>query len=203
MSMSNVSYCTTDAVRKLLGLSPTTDDVLIAQKVAEASSIVRTFTGRDFHATTGAVLYYDNARPSVMGRSLLLRNDVLSIDAVINGATGTLSASDYSVYYSGAYPTEVRLKSSSGQAWSDDSSGDSDQAIRIVATTGFCTLANIPPDVSGAVIEIAAYLYQNRDNQGAQSPIAIVGGGSTPSAPAGIANILSRLTRYKTLQGAG
>lgn len=191
------------AVKQQLGISSNADDALIDVLVDQASAMIETHCNRVF-GTFIETLRYDRRSVIVGGRVrgnvLYFDTDVLGVDAVVNGANGTLSSSDYRLIPSNppsfrrtaTFPRyAIELLPESGQRWALNSTGGRQDAILITGTIGYCLPSDIPPDVKLAATRLAAWLYQNRDNDGA-----------TVQAPDGTLNIPAEAPTFvlKTLQ---
>lgn len=164
-------YSTVAAVKRQLaigvnGTTNTIDDDLIATYVAQASAAIDTHTGRVFAETMGT-LYYDARYPVIENRVLYFDQDYLGVDAVVNGVNGTINPASYRLlplHYSPKYA--LQLLDQSGLVWSVGNDGGVQNAIMVVGTTGFCLTSGRPADITLAATKLAAWLYQNRDNDG-------------------------------------
>lgn len=168
---------TTAAVKRQLGIGVggtlnTVDDDLIAVYVTEASQFIETECMRSFGTLVGTN-YYDAAYPVIDGRTLYFDQDYVSVDSVWNGANGTLNAADYRLlplHYSPKYA--LQLLASSNATWQVGNNGFVQNAIGVIGTTGYSTPADRPADITLAATKLAAWLYQNRRNDGSTVQIA-------------------------------
>lgn len=170
-------YTTGSLVKRQLGLlvqgtNNTVDDDLIDIYVTEASQMIATECMRQFSETVGT-LFYDATYPVVDNNILYFDQDWLGIDAVSNGANGTLNPSNYRLLPINFTPKYgLQLLNKSTQAWVVGNDGFAQNAICIIGTTGYCLSANRPADITLAATKLAAWLYQNRDNDGSTVQIA-------------------------------
>lgn len=165
-------YTTTDAVKRQLGLmttgtNNTADDDIIAIYVTEASQMIATETNRQFSETVGT-LFYDAAYPVVSNNVLYFDQDWIGVDALSNGASGTLDPSNYRLLPVNQSPKYgLQLLQKANASWLVGNDGYTQNAICVVGTTGYCLSSDRPADITLAATKLAAWLYQNRDNTGA------------------------------------
>lgn len=193
-------YTTTAAVKRQLGIgvngtTNTVDDDLIGLYVTQASQMIDTETMRTFSETVGT-LFYDSCPPVAEGRTLYFDQDWLGIDALSNGANGTLDPSNYRLlplHYSPKYAVELLAKSN--LAWNVGNDGYAQNAVCVIGTTGFCLSANRPADITLAATKLAAWLYQNRNNDGSTVQIADGAVAIPAQAPTFVLRTLSKYVR--------
>ena len=165
-------YTTGTLVKRQLGLlvngtNNNVDDDMIDFYVTDASQMIATETSRQFSETVGT-LFYDAAYPVVDNNVLYFDQDWLGVDAISNGANGTLDPSNYRllpINFAPKYGLQLLVKSNA--AWVVGNDGYAQNAICIIGTTGYCLSANRPADITLAATKLATWLYQNRDNTGA------------------------------------
>ncbi|GIV50516.1 MAG: hypothetical protein KatS3mg038_1037 [Candidatus Kapaibacterium sp.] len=168
---------TAQAVKEQLSIASHTDDHLIERLVRDASAMIETHCGRIFGTLIGTLQY--DRRPTLIGgridgRILYFDRDVLKIDVLINGVYGTLDSQSYRLLPTNPPITSratlfpryaVELLTPPVLPWGLSSSG-SQGAITIIGTFGYCLPHEVPYDVQLAATRLAAWLYQNRDNDG-------------------------------------
>lgn len=170
-------YTTTAAVKRQLalqvtGTNNTVDDDLIALYVTQASQMIATETMRQFSETVGT-LFYDAGYPVVANNILYFDQDWLGVDAISNGSNGTLDTSDYRMLPLHSSPKwGVELLPASNTTWQLGSNGFSQNAICVIGTTGYCLSSDRPADITLAATKLAAWLYQQRDNDGTTVQVA-------------------------------
>lgn len=168
---------TTAAVKTQLGIGTsgtlnTTDDTLIGLYVTQASQMIETETNRTFSSSVSS-WNYDAAYPVVEGRVLYFDQDMLGVDTVVNGVNGTLQPSQFRLLplrYSPKYA--LQLLDSTGMSWQTGNDGYIQNAIQVNGTVGYCLTGTLPADITLAATKLAAWLYQNRDNDGATVQVA-------------------------------
>lgn len=171
------SYTTVSAVKRQLALLVTgtnneVDDDLIAVYVTEASQLIATETMRQFSETVGTG-FFDAGYPVTQGDTLYLNQDYLGIDALSNGVNGTINPSNYRLLPTGYSPKyAVQLLQKSGLSWQVGNDGFAQNAICVIGTSGYCLSADRPSDITLAATKLAAWLYQQRDNDGSTVQIA-------------------------------
>ena len=175
------------------GTVNTVDDDLIGDYVTMASQAIETACKRQFSITYGT-LYWDACYPTVENRTLFFDQDVLSIDFVSNGSNGTIPSNNWRLlpqHYQPSYG--LQLLTQSNMTWLVGNEGYVQNAITTIGSFGFC--ATPPADVTLAATKFAAWLYQNRDNDGAIIEMAD-GTKSIPAeAPQLVFKILEKYTR--------
>lgn len=195
-------------VRQQLGISSTQDDGLIDLYVEQAAAMIETHCNRIFGTFIEALRY--DARESIIGgrikgRMLFFDTDVLGVDSVVNGADGTLDSTDYRLLPSNPpshrrtapFPRYgIELLPSSGRRWARGELGDRENAIIVNGTIGYCLPSQVPPDVRLAATRLAAWLYQNRDNDGATIQMADGTLNMPAEAPSFVLNTIRRYVRF-------
>jgi len=147
-------------LRQSLGLgSEPGDDALLARFAAEATVIVEQATGRVWEARSDTTRTL-NGRDDVDGRTLHLRDWLVSVTAIVNGDGQPVAASEYVLAPVGGPPyRHVILKQGSDVVWTWD--GTPEGAI---AVTGRWASSLTPPaDIQAATRSIAAWLYKRRE----------------------------------------
>lgn len=195
-------YTTTAAVKAQLnigvnGTTNTTDDTLIGLYVTQASQMIATECLRPFSETVGT-LFYDARYPVIENNILYFDQDYLGVDAVSNGVNGTINAANYRLlplHYSPKYALQLLPKSN--LSWQTGNDGFVQNAICVIGTTGYCLSSNIPADITLAATKLAAWLYQNRDNDGAQVQLADGSIAIPAQAPTFVLRTISKYIRRR------
>lgn len=191
---------TTTAVKRQLNIGPngttnTIDDDLIALYVTQASQLIETECIRPFSATVGT-LFYDAKYPVIENNVLYFDQDYLGVDAVSNGVNGTINAANYRLlplHYSPKYALQLLPKSN--LSWQTGSDGFTQNAICVIGTTGYCATGSQPADITLAATKLAAWLYQNRDNDGSSVQLADGSVAIPAEAPTFVLRTISKYVR--------
>tara|TARA_R100001082_G_scaffold111276_1_gene94652 strand:- start:6256 stop:6855 length:600 start_codon:yes stop_codon:yes gene_type:complete len=192
-----VALTTTAKVKTYLGISSSGDDTLIGDLIANAQSIIESYTGRVFDVSGDTTKKFD-AKLDVDGRMLYF-SDQLEIAAapttVTNGDGSTLTADTDFVYLPrNRFPAYgLELLPSSSAWWQGNSSGNDANAISIVAKWGYSVSGSVPADIQQACIRLTAFLYRQREtNSDGDRPLIVDGVTILPSAlPRDVTRILS------------
>lgn len=188
---------TAAAVKTQLKITETSDDTLIGAYVTQASRMVETFCNRQF-ANTAGTLTYDTYGPHIDGRRLHFGQDVLSITSLTNGGDGVLPTTAYRLWPLNTSPKyAVELLPEAGYAWETSSTNYPEGAIVVVGSLGYCTDATRPADVTLAATKLAAWLYQNRDNDGTTVQLGDGSLAIPAEAPALVFKLLGRYVRVE------
>lgn len=143
-------------------------------------------------------LYYDAIYPQIEGKTLFFGQDVLSVVSVSNGANGTLTSDQYRLLPVNGSPKYGLELLTPGISWLYGSTGSPQNAIVVTAQVGMFTAGNVPANVTLAVTKYAAWLYQNRDNDGSTF-VAANGEAVIPSqAPALVLKIVDQYKRRES-----
>lgn len=193
-------YTTTNAVKSQLNIGQngtlnTIDDALISVYVTQASQMIATECMRPFSETVGT-LFYDACYPVVDNNILYFDQDWLGVDAISNGANGTLNSANYRLlplHFTPKYGLQLLAKSS--QAWLVGNDGFAQNAICVIGTQGYCLSADRPADITLAATKLAAWLYQNRDNDGSTVQIADGAIAIPANAPTFVLRTISKYVR--------
>ena len=168
---------TAAAVKTQLGIGTsgtlnTTDDTLIGLYVSQASQMIETETQRTFSSTVSS-FPYDAGYPVTEGRTLYFDQDMLGVDTIVNGANGTLQPTQFRLLPTRGTPKyALQLLDSTNMFWQVGNDGYRQNAILINGTAGFCLTGTLPADITLAATKLAAWLYQNRDNDGSSVQVA-------------------------------
>lgn len=180
-----------EAVKRQLEIDGTltSDDDLLSTYVTEASALVEGECNRQLVSTIGT-LNLDCGPPHVYGDMLYFdKKDVRSIVSLTNGDGDEITADKYLLIPANDDPKyALRLKNNSGVSFTYVS--EPKQALTLVATLGLFDQDSVPSDMHLAATKLAAWLYQNRDNDGSIIQLAD-GAKSIPAeAPAVVLRIL-------------
>jgi len=197
-----VLLTTTDAVKQQLNIGQngtlnTVDDPLISVYVEEASQLIQTECMRTFGTLVDTYLY-DAAYPVVNNNILYFSQDFLQVDSISNGASGTLDPSAYRLLPVNPNTNPkyaLQLLVSSNLVWQVGNNGFAQNAIVVQGTAGYCTPADRPADVTLAATKLAAWLYQNRDNDGSTVQIADGATVIPANAPTFVLRTISKYVR--------
>jgi len=200
-------YTTTAAVKRQLNIGQngtlnTIDDDLISVYVTQASQLIDTECSRVFAPTVGT-LFYDAIYPVICGNTLYFDQDYIGINAISNGSNGTLDPSNYRLLplaYSPKYGVQLLAKSS--ETWLVGNDGFAQNAICVIGTTGFCLDADRPADITLAATKLAAWLYQNRDNDGSSVQVADGSMVIPADAPTFVLRTINKYIRRVAYSGA-
>jgi len=202
-----MAYCAASDVIAL-GNFKTTDSVpIIAALIPRADAIIDKYTGRDFDASSDSVTRYYDFDESVVGDTLFLDEDFVSITSVTSGHSGTTdnsasawSASDYFTLPKNDNPKyAVVVRANSPKDWSTQSSnGDTEYTIAVAGVAGYSTSA--PADIVQASVRLTYWMYKQRESDADLDRPLLTADGVTimPSRlPADVVEILNRYKRER------
>lgn len=201
-------YTTLAAVKSQIGIgrngtANNVDDDLISLYVTQASQMIDTECMRSFSGTVGT-LFYDAAYPVVENNILYFNQDWLGVDAISNGTNGTINPANYRLLPPQTSPKYgLQLLNKAGLTWQVGNDGYVQNAICVIGTTGYCTDTNRPADITLAATKLAAWLYQNRDNDGSTVQIADGAIAIPASAPTFVLRTISKYVRRVAYSEAG
>jgi hypothetical protein len=195
-------YTTLNIVKNYLRISASTDDDLLEDLITTASRMIDDHCGRRFVAEN-ETRRYDATGPHIIGRLLLLDDDLLSLTTLINGDGSEIDAEDVILRPTNSTPCfGISLKQSSGLAWTYDDSPEG--AISVEGEWGFSE--NAPEPVAQAAIRLTAWLYRQRDTgvEGSAGVRVDDRGGAIPPArlPRDVIDLLSPYI-YLRMKAAG
>ncbi|GIV82782.1 MAG: hypothetical protein KatS3mg051_2136 [Anaerolineae bacterium] len=157
-----MAYATLAELKAYLGITGTTDDMLLTDLLVRSQAIIDAATQRTFEATADSTRYLD-AVEDVDGRVLWLDRvgDLAQITSITNGDGSSVASSEYVTEPRNQAPYyAIQLKASSSVAWTY-----SDSPENAIAITGRWAYSVTPPDdIVHACIRLAAYLYRQKDN---------------------------------------
>lgn len=196
--MSDLTTVTRVKTQLGIGVNGTTnvvDDSMLADFVTQASQMITTYTQRQFYVTYGT-LTYDSIYPITEGRRLYFTEDWQQVDFVWNGANGTFQASDYRLVPTHSSPKYgLELLPASQKTWVVGNDGFPQNAITVVGSYGYCDDNTRPADITLAATRLAAWLYQNRDNDGSIIQMADGNLAIPSTAPNFVFTVLDRYVR--------
>lgn len=153
-----MAYTTPALVKAYLGISATTDDVLLGTLIAGAQAWIERKTGRVFECSVDTTRYLD-AIDNVDGDTLLLPWDLCAITSITSGGIAVAS-SQYVTQPRHATPWyALRLKTTATSTWTY-TTGPED-AIAILGRWAYSLSA--PEDIMQACKRLASYLYRQKD----------------------------------------
>lgn len=167
----------------------TVDDDLITLFVSEASKMFETDAKMSFSAAPGT-LTFDLAAPYTYGRKLFFRTPVVSVYSLTTGDGTVIPSTGYRLLPLNLSPS-FALELLGNYTWDVSSTNGVRGAITVAGTLGYCTAANVPADVTTAVTKLAAFLYQNRNNN--ESVIRLADG--SMEIPAKAPDLILRVLR--------
>ncbi len=166
------AYTTLVNIKDRLEITSTDEvnDGVINAAIRAASALMAGETNREF-VSESATRYFD-----VPDNSTLEVDDFTSVTSITNGDGTTIPLTDV-VYLPGNKLPKwaIRIKPSSAYYWSGDSSGNTIQAIAVVALWGYSDGA--PDDVRAAVEDIVVNKYKSRHGVGAEGAATITASG--------------------------
>jgi hypothetical protein len=164
-------YVTVSTVKRYLGITATTDDVLIAELIAAAQGLIEQYTGRVFEAGTDSTRYFDAVR-DIDGATLYLDYDLCAITTVTNGDSVAVSSSEYTTRPRNATPYyAIQILPSAAKTWTYTT--DHEDAISIVGRWAYSTAPSA--DIRQACTRLSAYLYRQKDNANDLDRALVVG----------------------------
>lgn len=155
-----MAYTTLAAVKAYLSIPTTTDDALLTELIARAQGILEAQTARIFEASIDSTKRFDALRDvSDDRRTLYVKPDLAQITSITNGDDATVASTAYVLEPRSAPYYALRLKASSGVAWTYAT--DPEDAISIVGRWAYSV--NAPTDIQQACIRLAGWLYHQKD----------------------------------------
>ena len=171
-----MAYCGVDELKEYLGIESATDEPMLLTFLATAQRTIDSYCARTFEATADTVRTFDS-QCDVDGYTLTVDSDLCAITSIVNGDGTTISNSHYVTEPRNTTPYyAIRLKASSGKAWTATVAGDSENAISITGKWAYSTSA--PSDIAHVCKRLAAYIYRQKDNAG-DLDRAVIAGNST------------------------
>lgn len=153
-----MAYCSVTELKQYLGITVTTDDVLLQAMISRAQAAIEAHCGRRFEAQTKTRYYESDA---VDGDYLYLDDDLISITTLTNGDSSatTIASTEYWLWPRNDGPPyyAIRLESESDDYWQVDT----DYMISVAGEWGWSETA--PEDIKQACLRWASYLYTQKD----------------------------------------
>ena len=163
------NYTTTAAVKRLLGISSTNADTLIAETITDVEQYVDARTGRTF-GSVGAAIAATTRKFTVgqdsRGLVLYLDDDLASITTVVTNADASTSTTISSTGYVtnprnfGPY-NEIRLLPTTNVNYTWDYTNNAENGIEITGVWQFS--ATPPADIVRATKALAVQWYRERE----------------------------------------
>ena len=154
------NYASPADLKTYLGISGTTDDVLLGDLLERASKYIEGECQRRFVAET-ETRYYELDAIDRDGLTLMLDQDLYSITTLTNGDTASTAIlpTDYFLLPRNGGPPYygIRLKTSVDTDWELDE----DEWIEVTGKWGWSLTP--PADIVQATIRLAAYYYHQKD----------------------------------------
>lgn len=168
-----MAYASTPELKLYLGITTSTDDVLLTALITRAQSIIDTYCKRTFEAAADSTRYF-HAVNDVGGYTLYLDHDLYSATTVTNGDGVAVSASDYVLVPANYRPAyAIALKLSASAVWTYSTTPEN--AISVAGKWAYSLTA--PADITHACIRLAAWLYRQKDTHGDVDNATIATGG--------------------------
>lgn len=135
----------------------TTQNTLLQSSLDAAERLVDDYTRRNFLGTAGTVYYNRYSQNLVRDQGFYLREDIVSLTSITNGDGQNIPIGSVWLEPRNAGPPYriARLKSSYVYTWNTDSD------VIFAGTFGYGTA--VPPAVTQAVLEYAAYIFRTKD----------------------------------------
>jgi hypothetical protein len=194
-------YTTKDRMRTYLGLGPgeTGDDTLLEDFIEQVSRAIDHWTRREFYATS-ETREFDAVGDHIIGRLLMLDQDLLSITTLTNGNGSTIASTEYVLRPANKFPKwGVELKSGSSATWTY--SGSYQEAISIEGSWGYTAGTpgdnTFPNDIELACQRWTYLVYQQKETPSPMDAVGIAISPETgiPLIPAGIPRDVAELLR--------
>lgn len=140
-----------------LGITVTTDDTLLGQKIAEAQAIIDQQTGRTFEAAADTTRSFDVY--AVDRHELVFDAPLAALTSILNGDGTTIATNTVTLLPRNQTPAYgLRLRYDQAFLFTDP-----DAVITVTGKWASATAA--PADIKRACIRIAAWLYRLKDAQ--------------------------------------
>lgn len=158
-----MAYATVAELAEYLGIDGANDDdALLNRLMSAAQRAVDNYTGRTFEAGANSTRYFHAIGPHIEGRRLYFDKDCASINSITNGDGSTVSVGQYVTLPANDTPYYgVQLKLAAGVLWTY--STDYENAISVSAKWAYSVTP--PADVKEATVQLAAYMYRQKDAQ--------------------------------------
>ncbi len=156
-------YTNVSDVKAYLGITGSTDDVLIEALIEAAQRWIDAYCARTFEAVEGT--RYFTVGKDTDGATLHLDRDLCAITSIVTNADATdggttLATTEYRTVPRNDTPYyAIRLTSSGGKAW--EYTYEAEDGIEVTGKWGWSVAA--PENVSQAARRLAAYMYRQKD----------------------------------------
>jgi len=168
MAITN-GYITLAELKLELDISDADDDTMLEDVVEAASRLVDNHTGRRFYATT-ETRYYSPDYAYILQVDDLLTVTTLKTDDGTRTFPDTWASTDYDLHplnagADGRPYTEVGTSVDGEYVFPSWVKG-----VELIGSFGFCTIANVPPDVKAACMMLSLRIFKRYD-----TPLGIAG----------------------------
>jgi hypothetical protein len=196
-----MAYVSAANLKLYLGITETTDDMLLATLIGAAQAIINAYCGQSFEASADTTRHFQANRyqggpgtgygvgagygyfqPSISGGGdaldldLFLDAPLCQITTVTNGDGVLVASTDYVALPLNDTPKyALRLRRASGLYWTYGDDWETD-TIDIVGRWAYSISA--PADIVQACTRLAAYLYRQKNNSGDLDRGLVIGAGA-------------------------
>ena len=170
-----MTYCTAEQAKSYLGITTTTDDVLIWSLIEAAQASSDLHTHRTFEASADTERTFD-AVADVHGAVLDLDKDLCAITSITNGDGTTVTAAQYVTEPRNGTPyNAIKIRSDADIVWTYTDYHE--DAITIDGRWAYSTTA--PDDIGFICQRYVAWLYRQRENRTGDDDRTIIAGNAT------------------------
>lgn len=159
-----MAYTTVADLKAYLGISVSSDDILLTSLIARAQAAIDAYCSRTFEASTDTTRYY-TVGVDTDGDMLHLDRDCAAITTVKTNADATspttlTAATDYITHPRSDTPYyAIQLLGSSNYSWTYTNNPENG----ITVTGKFAYSTSAPASIVHACIRLAAYFYRQKD----------------------------------------
>ena len=163
-----MAYATVAQLRQYAGITDDQHDTLLALLIARAQASIDRYVGFTFEVSADSTRYFDASSilrgGNVDGPRLYFGTWVCATPTTVtNGDTTVITSAYYVTEPRNAAPYyAITLLGSSGYSWEGKSTGDTENAITVIAKFGYSTSA--PVDITHATLRLALWYYRQRDS---------------------------------------
>jgi hypothetical protein len=187
-------YTDTGTLKRYLGISTTTDDVLLYEEIVRAQAVIDAHYGYAFEVSSNTSRTFDAVR-DVDGVRLLLDKPLASINSVTNGDGTTVTSSQYVTEPRNNTPFwAIVIRSDASISWTYSSYPEN--AITVSGKWAWSTVPSY--DIVQATVRLAAFFYRQKDNLLDMDRTIIAG--TTTILPAAIpADVMALLRKHQRI----
>ena len=161
-----MAYATVVQLQGYAGIKDDIHNGLLALLIERAVARIDERAGFSFEAVADSTRYLDASDwpgGAVYGPTLYFDTWCASLTTVTNGDGTVIASTYYATLPRNTGPFyAIKLLSSSGYAWEDDSSGDPENAISIAGRWAYATA--VPADIQHATLRLALWYYRQRNS---------------------------------------